>query len=252
MTLPRETLMAFVDGELSEDEARMVAAEVAQNPELRHYVEEQKALKSTLSEALAPILTEPVPPALERAVRETPVVRRKPFRESSIAVRLRRMWESQSPAMRLSWAPVGAMAAGIALGVLLAGSFGSTGMRDRNGALFAEGSLARVLTDRLAADESGSEPSRVGVSFFSKDGNFCRSFITGGARNRLSGIACREGNDWRIEAIAAAEGQGSGTFSTAGADMPASIRSVLNEMIAGEPLDADAERAAKNQGWRTR
>ena len=252
MTLLRETLMAFVDGELSEDEARNVAAEVAQHPELLSYVEEQKALKAALGAAFAPILVQPVPPVLERAVRETPVIARRAFTESAIWTRLRRIWEAQSPAVRLSWAPAGAMAAGIALGFLLAGSFGNSGMRDRDGALFAEGDLARVLTDRLAADETGNEPSRIGVSFFSKDGFFCRSFTTGPARNRLGGIACREGNDWRIAAVASAEAQLPGAFSTAGTDIPAPVRSALNEIIAGEPLDASAERAAKNQGWRTR
>jgi hypothetical protein len=250
MTVPRDTLMAFVDGELSEEEARDVAIEVARDPELLRYVEEQKALRSTVGSAFAPILTEPIPPAIERAVRETPVHVRKSFLESAILDRLRRSWETQSPAMRLSWAPVGAMAAGIVLGVLLAGSFGSTTMRDRNGALFAESDLARTLSERLAADDTGNDAARVGVSFFSKDGFFCRSFTTGAAHNRLSGIACREGNDWRIAAVAAAPVQASGTFSTAGADMPASVRSALSEMIAGEPLDAAAERAAKNQGWR--
>jgi hypothetical protein len=254
MTVPRERLMAFVDGELSEDEARGVAIEVARDPELLRYVEEQKALRSALSSAFAPILAEPVPLAIERAVRETPVPVRKSFFESTILDRVRRAWEAQSPAMRLSWAPAGAMAAGIVLGILLASSFGSTTMRDRNGALFAEGDLARTLTERLAADNTGADVERVGISFFSKDGLFCRSFTTGAASNRLSGIACREGNDWRIATVAVAPApvQASGTFSTAGADMPASVRSALNEMIAGEPLDAAAERAAKNQGWRAR
>jgi hypothetical protein len=252
VTVPRDTLMAFVDGELSEDEARSVAAEVARDPELLRYVEEQNVLRSALGSAFAPILAEPVPPLLERAVRETPVPVRKSVFESAVLDRLRRAWEAQSPAMRLSWAPAGAMAAGIVLGILLAGSFGSTTMRDRNGALIAEGDLARTLTERLAADDSGNDAARVGVSFFSKDGFFCRSFTTGAARDRLSGIACREGNDWRIATVAVAPVQASGTFSTAGADMPASVRSALNEMIAGEPLDAAAERAAKNQGWRAR
>src|SRR5437868_12898557 len=110
------------------------------------------------------MLSERVPLVLERGVRETPIIARKPFPESVIWTRLRRIWEAQSPAVRLSWAPAGAMAAGIALGFLLAGSFGNSGMRDRDGALFAEGDLARALTDRLAGDETGNEPSRIGVS----------------------------------------------------------------------------------------
>lgn len=252
MTFPRETLMAFVDGELSEQEMGDVAAEIARNPELRLYVEEQKALRASLGAAFAPILSEPVPSRLEQAVRETPVPRPKPLRESAFFSWLRRIWESQSPAMRLSWVPVGAMAAGIVLGVLLTNSFDNTDMRDQSGNLFAQGELASALSSRLAADETGDGQSRVSVSFFSKDGFFCRSFTSGSGQNRLGGIACREGNSWRIAAVASAPAQPTGPFSTAGSDMPASIRSTLNEMIAGEPLDAAAERAARNQGWRAR
>src|SRR5262252_3970950 len=100
MTVPHETVMAFVDGELSEQEMRDVAAEIARNPELRLYAEEQKALRVSLGAAFAPILSEPVPSRLEQAVRETPVARPKPLHESAFFGRLRRIWESQSPAMR--------------------------------------------------------------------------------------------------------------------------------------------------------
>src|SRR5258706_13139900 len=105
MTLLRETLMAFVDGELSEDEARNVAAEVAQHPELLSYVEEQKALKAALGAAFAPILVQPVPPVLERAVRETPVTARRSFTASTIWRRLPRIWEPQSTPGRLRGHP---------------------------------------------------------------------------------------------------------------------------------------------------
>ena len=252
MSVPRETLMAYVDGELSEKQMSDVGAELARDPELRLYVEEQKALRTALGTAFAPILSEPVPARLEHAVRETPVPRPKPLRESAFFVWLRRIWETQSPAMRLSWVPAGAMVAGIVLGVLLANSFDNTDMRDQGGTLFAQGELANALSSRLAADETGDGQPRISVSFFSKDGFFCRSFVSGSGQNRLSGIACREGSNWRIAAAASAPSQPSGPFSTAGSDMPASIRSTLNEMIAGEPLDAAAERAAKNQGWRAR
>jgi hypothetical protein len=252
MTVPHETLMAFVDGELADDDMRRVGDQIARDPELLRYVEQQKALKTALAAAFAPVLVEPIPPVLERAVRETPVSGRMTPSGFGLLKRLRELWEVQSPATRLSWVPAGTMAAGVALGVLLAGSFGNTGMQELSGGLLAQGDLARVLSARLAGDQTGDEISRVGVSFFSKDGFFCRSFITGSGRNRLSGIACREGNDWRIAAVASAPVGPTGAFSTAGADMPASIRSTLNEMIASGPLDAAAELAAKNQGWQAR
>ena len=45
MTLSREILMQFVDGELSPDEALRVQGEIAVNPDLRNFVETQAALR---------------------------------------------------------------------------------------------------------------------------------------------------------------------------------------------------------------
>ena len=71
MTLTRETLMAFVDGELAPEEERRVAAEVAKDPSLSAYVEQQKELAAKLRTAFAPVLEAPIPARIERAVRET-------------------------------------------------------------------------------------------------------------------------------------------------------------------------------------
>lgn len=137
----------------------------------------------------------------------------------------------------IGWLAVTAMACGLLLGLLLAQSFGiGNDVRAGGGSLFAGGALAQALSDEM----SGSQG--IGPSFWSKDGYFCRAFDTGkGQRPGLDGIACREGGDWRIHIV---------TSATGAAQAPASVRSTMNSLIVGSPLDAAAERQARRQGWR--
>lgn len=253
MTLARETLMAFVDGELTPDEERRVAAELAKDPALNAYVAQQKELAAKLKSAFAPVLEEPIPARIERAVRETKIPSRPPA--SRLVNSVRRFWD-HAPRFGSTWIPAGALAAGIVLGVVLAGSFDTgTDIGTKGGALVAQGELARVLTAELASEQAPDTRSaaRIGVSFESKDGAFCRSFETrAGARGAVAGIACLEDGDWQIAALASAAPREPGEFSTASGDMPATVRSALNDMISGDPLNAEQERAARDQGWTAR
>ena len=147
-----------------------------------------------------------------------------------------------------------AMAAGIVLGVLLAASFGiGTDMRSDGGALIAQGELAHMLSTALTSDQQNAlaNHARVGASFWSKNGVFCRSFTTQrGAQSALAGLACRDRGAWRIATLAAIEsGEGAGPRQ-APAGLPASVRTVMENLIVGEPLTEAAERQARSQGWR--
>ena len=252
MKLSRELLFAYVDGELSPEDERQVAEEVAKDSELFAYVEQQKRLKQQLQAAFKPIIEETVPKHLTLAVNETPIPETKaPASFAALRERLLPKKALRSQAI----IPVGAMAAGIALGILLADSFGMGGdISGQGGRLIAQGNLARVLSNELAAEQTearGATP-RVGLSFVSRDGNFCRSFETARSEGTVAGIACRDGGLWRVAALASAGPRASGEFQPAATGMPAAIREALNAMIVGTALDADAERAARNQGWRAR
>jgi anti-sigma factor RsiW len=54
MTVSPETLLAFIDGELSPEEARRVAAEVANDPALAAHTEKHRALKARLQAVSLP------------------------------------------------------------------------------------------------------------------------------------------------------------------------------------------------------
>ena len=154
-----------------------------------------------------------------------------------------------------SWIPVCAMAAGLALGVLLAASFGlGADMRSSGGTLLAQGELAHVLSTALVSDERNLRPTvaRVGTSFWSKNESFCRTFITQRVgQTVLAGIACRERGAWRIPVVAIDDSRESGETSIMG-NLPAPVRSVMDNLIVGAPLDGAAERQARNQAWHPR
>ena len=251
MTVTRVTLMAFVDGELAPDEERRVAAEVAKDPELSAYVAQQKELAVKLKTAFAPVLEQPLPAQIERTVREAQIP--YPPLASRVIKGVRRFWEP-APRFGSTWISAGALAAGIVLGVVIAGSF-DTGayLGTKGGALVAQGELARVLTAELAPEQTRESAARIGVSFLNKDGAFCRSFETrAGASGAVAGLACFGDGVWQIFVLASATPRGTGGFTTAGGEMPATVRSALNDMISGDPLNAEQERAARNQGWTSR
>jgi hypothetical protein len=93
--------------------------------------------------------------------------------------------------------------------------------------------------------------ARVAASFWSKNGSFCRVFVTrGNAESALAGIACRERGAWRIAAMATMAPSDAAQLTLSA--LPASVRAVMDNLIVGQPLDANAESQARNQDWRVR
>ena len=222
MAISPDLLNDFIDGKLAAEEASGIAAKIASDPDLAAYVEDQKALKAALA--------------------------------SPAAVWLGRAHD-RAAATFASWIPAGALAAGIGLGVVLAGSFGiGTDFRSQEGTLIAQGALAQILSTSLSAEANkGAAAARVPASFWSKNGSFCRSFVTrGNAESALAGIACRERGAWRIAAMATMAPGNPSQSPLVTAELPASVRSVMDNLIVGEPLDPNAERQARSQGWRAR
>jgi hypothetical protein len=104
----------------------------------------------------------------------------------------------------------------------------------------ARGALASALDEGLASAPEGRV--RLGLTFASA-GGYCRTFQS----RDSAGLACREGGAWTVEALAPFEG--GGEFRTASA-MPPAVAAALDARMTGEALDALAERAARDRGWR--
>ena len=145
-----------------------------------------------------------------------------------------------------------ALAATLAVGVfggnLLAGGLLSGGpaspIAAEGGRLVASADLENALYARLASSPADSGP-RIGLTFRDKAGAICRTFEDRSA----SGLACREGGDWRIRSVfQAPEGQTTDYRMASGANPQ--LLEAVDATIAGEPFDAAQEKAAAERGWR--
>jgi len=242
----RATLDAFVDGELPASEMTRIAALVAQRADLRTYVEKQERLRQTLQESFVHVMHEPISERLRQTVQAATISRP---RGASWGNGLREIftWRALRPA-------AAALAFGLVVGIAV-DRFGLSGdallQSTADGQTVARGELAHVLSEQLAAAQNPAEAIRVGLSFRNKGGRDCRTFEWDGAKNSLSGIACRSAGEWVVPTwtTAVPNAHAQAPYQMAGAGMPDAIRTSVQEMISGAPFDASAERAARRAHW---
>jgi hypothetical protein len=236
-----ETLMAYVDGELDRVLSAEISAAVERDPALARRVEQQRALRAKVAGAFATVLDQPLPERLMAAAKGPARAEVLQFPARSTPV--------QSPRWGVrEW---GAMAATLVLGVLLSWNFAPSGsplISARDGALVARGALADALDSQLASTQSAADGVQMGVSFRSREGSYCRSFLAREAGT--AGLACREEGEWRIAVTAAAQLPGDGLRQAS--SLPSAVLTAIDQRIAGEGLDAAGEENARRGGWDTK
>jgi len=245
MTFSEETLSAYADGEVDAATRAALEAALATDPQLAQRVAHQRALRARVRDAFTPVLEEPVPERLLASVRGA-----APGQRTGQVVPLR-----QRPRARWSWPQWGAMAASLIVGVLLGPvllrlAAPPAPLETSGGRVLASGVLARALSQQLASTQPPGAPVAIGVSFRARSGGYCRTFVLR-ATQSLAGLACRAGPAWQVEALAQSEAPGAagGGYARAASALPPAVARTLDELIAGEPLDAAAETAARERGW---
>ena len=222
----RERIIAFVDGELAPAERAGFEAELAADPALAADVARHRALAARVGAAYAPVLDEAIPPQLlaVAAAANDRVVRPGVGRLTP-------------------WAVIAAsLAVGVIVGRLAVPEQAPLVARD--GALVAHGQLASALSTKLAA-----EPGvvKVGLTLKTPDGGYCRTFQS--AADHLAGLACRQDGQWVARTVTAWRRTAESAYRTAGSDTPPEVLAAVDG-LGGQPLDAVAERAARDRGWR--
>lgn len=265
MRFSDETLMAYADGELGEPERSAVEAAERADPAVAASIARHRALRANVFAAFAGVLDEPVPARLQATVTGAAAGAAAERKTGTIAsldaarerkAKARAAANSSGPSIaadipRRAWPRWGALAASLAVGVL-AGTLWMNGgddaglvATDANGRLVAQGELAGALSQQLAGGAQGGKRVQIGVTFAARGGGYCRSFTARGT----AGLACRHGDTWRIPVLQDAPAD-SGAYRQAGSAAPAAVLEVIDERMEGMTLDADAERAARDRGWK--
>jgi anti-sigma factor RsiW len=244
MSVDTELLMAYVDGELTPEQAAQVEAAIAADPAIADAVARQFALRRSLGEAYAPVLDEPVPEALTRMLRPSDA-------EAGNVVTLP---ARAAPAPRSRWGVPqwAAMAASLLIGVAVSQWVSKSDgalLRTEGGALVAGAELANGLEQQLASSPQPGAAVAVGLTFRDAAGHYCRSFSVEGSQP-LAGLACRESSgDWKVPMVVESTAQ-AGELRQASTAIPAAVLAEATARMSGDPLDAAEERKARDAGWR--
>jgi hypothetical protein len=255
MNFSDETLMAYSDGELDPQARSAIEAAIASDPDVARRVARHLALAARVRSGFDPVLREAVPRRLkdagagiagapdsdraEAAARDDIAIARAAKRDGS-----KRTW---------SWPQWSAVAASLVIGVM-AGRLGESDrppspMAMDGSGVVARGALERALSTQLASGQAGDAPVRIGSTFRSRSGEYCRTFVLS---NEVAGLGCRAGADWRLPVIARspAAPESSGTYRQAAGNVPPAVMHAVEERIAGHALDAREEAAALQGGWK--
>lgn len=262
MSIPEERLMAYADGELdgAEHAAERAQIEAAMKADaaVANRVEKHRALRRQIGGAFSAVLDEPVPDRLLAAVRTTPASVAASVTDLG-SVRAARSAQAAASTERRraawGWTQWGAMAASLVFGAII----GRVALRSpeagpiatNNGRLVAQAELDLALSSQLASEQVAAAPVHIGVSFKTKAGEYCRTFVVQQG-DTLSGLACRDGSAWNVHTLARTEARtgGDGGYQQAGTELPAAVRAAVEDQIEGEPLDAAAEAQARTNGWK--
>jgi anti-sigma factor RsiW len=256
VTIPDDILMAFADGELDEATRQMVEAAERDDPDVRRRLAAHRQLRARLQTAFAATLEEPVPERLLAAVRKpaapsapvAPVIRLADHRAAKTGAAARKFSIS-------AWPAFGSLAASILVGL----GFGYVVLHgpdellktSSDGSVLAGGTLAKALSTELAAERPPDRVATIGLSFLAKSGAYCRTFSLSSGQAG-AGLACRDGERWRIRLLAPAANDASAgsDYRTAGSNDSPQLRSLIDSEIQGEPLTQEGEEAARRAGWR--
>ncbi|RVQ66045.1 anti-sigma factor [Croceicoccus ponticola] len=226
MSVTREELAAFADGELDPKQHAEIERAVEADPELAREVAAHRALRARLSAHYAPILDESVPESLAALLR----------REDNV-VDLADQRKARSGIPRWGWIAGPALAACLILALFIPLGSAPEG--------YASQQIATALDDQLVATQPASAPVRVLLSFHDGSGAYCRAF----AAAEQGGIACKDTQGWRVLERLDGDNIKNGEYRQAGT-VSAQLMAHVQEMASGPALDAEQEAVAKGRLWK--
>jgi hypothetical protein len=234
MKLSDDVLIAYAHGQLAAPERIEVERAMRTDPAVAARVARHRAWRAHGAVACGEVIDEqPRMAALGGKVVRLDAVRAARQQAQPAAPPSRTRWSWRQWAVLAAALAIGALEGAVAYS-LMQGDAGLAAVDGKGGALVAQGVLAKALASQPAAADG---KVRIGTSFATKDGHYCRSFVLGVA----GGLACRNGERWHIVVMAETAQEGA---------VPQPVRDVIAQRIAGAPFDEAAERALLRQGWR--
>ena len=245
-----ELLSSLLDGALSPADAVRLQQRLEREPELRARFEAFERANTTVRDAYAGVVNEPLPKELLDLL-----ARENATGDNVVPLAARPMRERRSFTLTTALAASIALALGIALGILVAPGRGVPDVIElaaQGGAVAPGTALFEVLegvpsaeTRELAAGVAATPV----LTFGTADGAYCREVDVASSEGTTQMLACRRDGAWRLAHTSYVVSVSTdGVFRPASGPSPA-IDAAIDELIDGAPLDAAAERELIGNAW---
>ncbi|USX25881.1 hypothetical protein NHH73_25455 [Oxalobacteraceae bacterium OTU3CINTB1] len=251
MSFSDETLIAYMVGELDDATRHAVEDAMRRDSSIARRVARLRAARDGVFAEPAAMRSQQAKVVQLAAVRAQRVATQQAARK---AVRRQLGWRE--------WSALGAvLVVGLAVGkfglahwqpaFLADPAKAPTTVISRNGMLVAQGRLDTVLSQQMGGAAPSEGDVRVGLSFLSNEGGYCRTFTVVGLSQDLVGVACRASAEWRIPVMVQSVRPSAQMTATrmAGTEMPAAVLEAIDQRIVGGMLDTRAELEALRRNW---
>jgi hypothetical protein len=252
-----EELMAYVDGELEPPDRARVEAAAARDARVAQRLERAQRMQSLLSQAF-PLPSQQENPSAGLSAAIDKLAANPPAPSEKVTAFAGRR-AAPRPALR-NWALAASVVFAVAGGMFFWNAAredaahlvveNDAGIIAPNNPLFAalEGASSATTYD---AGGSGDSVRPI-LTFAANDGRFCREFEVRSGEATSVGLACRGDSQWRLEILLPSSGEGfgaSGGYATASGYNEKALAAVVDSLMQGEPLDAEAERGLIERRW---
>lgn len=253
MNISDELLAAYLDGELQGAERARIEQAILNDSRLAQRVAQYRKGKGRTRLRLQASLREPMPQRLFQSARATarPATAQVIDLARVRAERKRRTERHrflQSHRLVIAASVLGGLLLGVLADRLVTGSALTA---YQGGTLTAAGALSAALDQQLGNAAANGSRVRVGMTFRSRNGNYCRTFSVD--EPALSGLACHEQSHWHILTLVDTPAMSAPLERTVALSTPPTLSPLVlqtvRSRISGAPLDAQDLLRARNANW---
>ena len=254
MIISDETLSAFLDAELSPSEMDTVRQRISEDETLANRLAELAQVDAQITQHYSAIDTRPLPDAISQlldSAPNSPPISATTSATTSATIIVFPLWKKIQRSVQQH--------AAIAACTLLVLGFGLTQLLPSgNDSAKADWLAIAAALDTTASGTLHTLPDgkqlKPRLSFVNQKGNYCRQFLLRDNNSNTETIACHINNQWQLnnKIVAAHDmppsAHHSDEYHTA-SNHTDLIDRVLDAMMKGDALDAQAETQAIANGW---
>lgn len=240
-----EQLSAYIDGELTADDAELIKHAVNADPAIAARLAELKSNDRRIVDAYSQLDDVPMPDEVMALLNAADSSSSKEYSDNVVEFPSSGN-SGRKPLWSQTLAASVALIAGLGIGILVASSDNKTAQALEIASVSTSGSelfnLLETLPSGRTAENSGASITPI-LSFRSESGSYCREFQQEDSARSSSAVACRAMNGWETQFVVfhATKTSKNAEFSTASSMEQQKFSELVTSLMVGDALSKEEE-----------